>query len=106
MTKSLVSNQSMGGLVNKHDNCRYFRVEVRVPNEGRRFYSLKNRSKSQARIEAQEIVTALVETFQDEKIAWRMTGDKKWTFGPYSFEARIAKKSWFDKFAYYFFALD
>ncbi|WP_282155741.1 DUF6018 family natural product bioysynthesis protein [Cytobacillus gottheilii] len=107
MAKALVTNQVFGGnLLSSKENCRYFRIEVRTANGGRRFYALKARKESEARLEAVKLITDMVNTFQDEKIAWRMAGDKNWTFGTHSFEARIAKKSWFNRFAYYFFALD
>lgn len=116
MARALVesTNFSFGGNVAKRRdivkveavNCRYFRMEVRTPDGARRFYSLKADTKGTARLEAVEIVREMVQSFDDERIMWRMVGDKNWTFGTNSHEARVASKSLYDKIAYYFFGLD
>lgn len=85
---------------------RYYRMEVRTPDGKRRFYSLKARSKGMARLEAVEIVSEMVDRYNDERIMWKMVGDQNWTFGTDSHELRIARKSTFDKFCYYFFGLN
>lgn len=60
-------------------DCRTYRIEVRTPDGAIRFYGLKAIDKSVARKEAIAVVQELVTSFQDERILWRMAGEKGWS---------------------------
>jgi len=85
-------------------NCRYFRLEMRTPDGKRRFYSLKADSKEEARTEAKELIHCMMSSFQDERIMWRMVGDKNWNLG--SALAKKSKKSIIHRALGYFFDLE
>lgn len=94
-----INHEVFGGT----ENCRYFRMEVRTPDSKRRFYSLKADSKGAARVEANELVRDMIEAFRDERIMWRMVGDRNWNFGS---AVNESKKSIFHRALNYFFDLE
>lgn len=65
------------------EDCRTYRVEVRLPDGKNRFYALRAESKENARQEAVSIVESMVQDFEDERVIWRLAGDNNWTFGGY-----------------------
>lgn len=91
-------NQTVG------EDCRQFRVEIRTPDRKIRFYSLRSNKKGLARLEANELVRDMIEVFQDERIMWRMTGDKNWSFG--SVAVKNPNKSMLSRVLNYFFDLE
>lgn len=112
MAKSAANcNQSFlpGGIseiTSQIEDSRFYRLEVRTPDGARRFYSIKAKSKLAARKEGVQIIQGMIKSFNDERIMWRMVGDRNWIFGMQSAKARVAIKSAFDRFAYYFFGLE
>ncbi|EAR66197.1 MULTISPECIES: DUF6018 family natural product bioysynthesis protein [Bacillus] len=101
MAKVLAELFNEGLLLGDSANCRYYRMEIRTPDGKKRIYSLKENSKSAARFEAQSIVEEMINSFEDERIMWKMTGDKHWNFG-----AAKTRKSISKKLLHYFFGED
>lgn len=91
-------------VLGNEDCSRYFRMEVRTPDGKKRFYSLKAGSKGAARVEASELVYEMVESFKDERIMWRMVGDRNWRFGA-TFDSK-PRKSIMNRFINFFFDLE
>lgn len=86
------------------EDCRYYRAELRTPDGKIRFYSLKSSSKKDARKEAQKLFHQMTQVYNDERIIWRMAGDKQWSFG--SASSKSAKPSLWNRFVTYFFVLE
>lgn len=85
-------------------DCRTYRMEVRTPDGAIRFYGLKASDKSVARKEAVAVVQGLVTSFQDERILWRMAGDKDWSLNGAAVHTK--KPSLLAKVMNYFFVMD
>ncbi|MDX1807509.1 MAG: DUF6018 family natural product bioysynthesis protein [Paenisporosarcina sp.] len=74
-------------------NCRNFRMEVRTPDGKVRFYAMKELNKIKARLEAEKFIDSLVEHFNDERILWRMAGDRDWSFVSAATTSTVSTKS-------------
>ena len=85
-------------------DCRTYRIEVRTPDGAIRFYGLKAIDKSVARKEAIAVVQELVTSFQDERILWRMAGEKGWSLNGST--SHTKKPSLFARAMNYFFDLE
>lgn len=85
-------------------DCRTYRIEVRTPDGAIRFYGLKASDKSVARQEAVTVVQQLVTSFKDERILWRMAGDKDWSLNGAAVHTN--KPSLFKRIMNYFFVMD
>ena len=85
-------------------DCRTYRIEVRTPDGAIRFYGLKAIDKTVARKEAIAVVQELVTSFQDERILWRMAGDKDWSLNGAA--SNTKKPSLFARAMNYFFDLE
>lgn len=97
-----VYREVFGGTIDS--DCRNFRMEMRSPDGKIRYYSLKASDKNVARKEAVALVHHIVKQFQDERIIWRMAGDKNWSIG--SATSHAAKPSMFKRFVDYFFLIE
>ena len=62
-------------------SCRNYRLEIRTPDGNRRYYSIRAKSKREARVEAENILKEMIQSFGDERFLWRMAGDRNWSFG-------------------------
>lgn len=82
-------------------DCRTYRIEMRSPDGNIRYYSFRTSDKSVAREEAVLLVKQMVEQFQDERVIWRMAGDKNWSIG--SSTPVHKKPSILKRFVEYFF---
>lgn len=86
-------------------DCRTFRVEIRTPDGAIRYYGLKSSDKSIARKEALSVIQSLVSSFSDDRILWRMAGDRNWYLNG-STAPTNKKDSFFKRAMNYFFDLD
>lgn len=91
-------------LQDKKLDCRTYRIEVRTPDGAIRFYGLKASNKSVAREEAVTVVQQMVTSFNDERILWRMAGDKDWSLNGATVQSK--KPSLFARVMDYFFVMD
>lgn len=85
-------------------DCRTYRIEVRTPDGAIRYYGLKTSDKSLARKEALEVVHQIVTSFKDERILWRMAGDKDWYLNGSAIATK--KQSLFKRAMNYFFDME
>ncbi|WP_028393915.1 DUF6018 family natural product bioysynthesis protein [Bacillus cihuensis] len=100
-TMARINREVFGGST----DCRKVRMEIRTPDGNRRIYSLNAVTKGEAREEAVQIVKSMVKTFNDERVMWRMAGDRVWSFGAAGV-ASGPKQSVFKRFFDYFFELN
>lgn len=78
-----------------------FRIEVKS-SKGSFHYPIRANDKIVARQKAKQFVVDMAFAYQEERIAWRMAGDKNWTFNG----AEKEKKSLLRKIGEYFFGLE
>lgn len=88
------------------DYCTTYRVEVRCPDGTVRFYGLRAATKDQARIEGIKLIGSMVDTYQDDRIVWRMANDSNWSFGTKTQSSSSTIKDKFKKILNAFFEID
>lgn len=79
-----------------------YRMEVRTPDGKCLHYGVRATNSNSARIEANQMLASMSNAFQDERIVWRMAGDRDWSF----IGAVKTKKSLWHKLVDYFFVID
>ena len=88
------------------DYCTTYRMEVRAPDGTVRFFGLRAATKEQARLEGVKLVSGMIETFKDERIAWRMANDSNWSFGSNAQSSSLTIKDKVKKILNAFFEIE
>ncbi len=79
-------NERESIFVQEKADCRLYRLMVMVPGQDMRTYPIRAKSKQAARVEAKAFVVSMIQTYKDDRIAWKMTNDKCWNFGTHEAE--------------------
>lgn len=74
-----------GGLTKRegwfnHDCYQPFHVEICFPDGTKMKYQVDATDVEDAREQAKNLVHNMVEAYMDKRIAWRIQGDRKWSF--------------------------
>lgn len=96
-TKETLPGSSLGGC-----SLRTFRMEINTPDGKIRHYGLRSDNQEDAREQAIQMVNDMAFSYGDNRIMWRLAGDRHWSFHG----AVHTKKSLLQKITEYFFVLD
>lgn len=86
----------------KDCSLRTFRMEINTSDGKIRHYGLRSDNQEDAREQAIQMVNDMAFSYGDNRIMWRLAGDRHWSFQG----AVHTKKSLLQKITEYFFVLD
>ena len=100
--KSKEKNGAFRASILKDCSVRTFRMEINTSDGKIRHYGLRSDNQEDAREQAAQMVNDMAFSYGDERIMWRLAGDRHWSFQG----AVHKKKSLLQKITEYFFVLD